>query len=109
MSIIYSKACSRLRLYDNIISYPMIPLCAVDTGVLTWMVAALLLVVLLLATAVLAVMVSLCVKRCRKNSKKKGSPTVPNEICVYYETSELDCVQMQRSPVYATVDEAKYN
>ena len=74
------------------------------------MVASLLLLVLVLATCVLVIMVSLCTRRCRKNLKKKTNttPSVPNEDNIYYETAEVgDCVQMQTSPVYATIEEAK--
>ena len=71
------------------------------------MVASLLLLVLVLAAGLLAVTVSLCTRRCRKTLKKTTSPSAPNEDNIYYETVEGDCVQMQPSPVYATVEEAK--
>ena len=71
------------------------------------MVAALLLLVLVLTITVLIVMVCLCTRRCcRRMESNTQSPTAN---CVYYETAELDSVQMQISPVYASVDEAKCN
>ena len=66
------------------------------------------LMLLVFTNAVSVVTTFLCTRRCYR--KKKGSsPPSPDEKCVYYEAVELDSVQMQSSPAYASVDEAKCN
>jgi len=64
------------------------------------------LLLLVFTNAVSVVVTFLCTRRCYR--KKTSSPGPPSpEKCDHYEAVELDNVQMQICPAYASVDEAK--
>ena len=63
------------------------------------------LMLLVFTNAVSVVTTFLCTRRWYR--KKGSSPSSPDEKCAYSEAIELDSVQIQSSPAYASVDEAK--
>ena len=75
-----------------------------DEVILTVVTALLLLV---FTNAVSVVVTFLCTRRCYRKRTSSPGPPSPEEKCDHYETVELDNVQMQICPAYASVDEAK--
>ena len=83
------------------------PSSAIVAGALIGTVVASLML-LVFTNAVSVVTTFLCTRRWYR--KKKGSsPPSTDKKCSYSKAIELDSVQMQSSPAYASVDEAKCN
>ena len=66
-------------------------------------------VLLVFTNAVSVVTTFLCTRRCYRQKSSNARPPSPEEKGPYYEAVELDSVQMQSSPAYASVDEAKHD
>ena len=65
------------------------------------------LLLLVFTNAVSVVVTFLCTRRCYRKRTSSPGPPSPEEKRDHYDTVELDNVQMQICPAYASVDEAK--
>ena len=75
-------------------------------GEVIWTIVTALLL-LVFTNAVSVVVTFLCTRRCYRKRTSSPGPPSPEEKCDHYEAVELDNVQMQICPAYASVDEAK--
>ena len=72
-----------------------------------WAYAASLLVVFILVITVVTFTVVLCTRMCRRSEKKGTTPPSPGVNCTYYDSVEMDRIEMQPSPGYASVSDTK--
>ena len=92
---------SSFTIISTIVQYIPFIIFTIIAGEVIWTIVTALLL-LVFTNAVSVVVTFLCTRRCYR--KRTSSP---EEKCDHYEAVELDNVQMQICPAYASVDEAK--